>query len=173
SDLDSGLIYRIGEDGEIRDSFDHGVAGRPANGLAPVPDDGVTLDIKSPDFDVEKPESWGYTPEERRVYGLAVQQGRLFYAVAGQVWSIGVSPDGFGDDARLELDAEALPGDGPITDMLFDRQGRLYLAQRGAQRGSYDFSLFAEPEKSAVVRYIPETPDDPATEGHWRPDPEA
>ena len=63
-------------------------------------------------------------------------------------------------------------GDGPITDMLFDREGRIYLAQRGAQRASYDYSVFAEPEKSDVVRYKKEEPDDPATESVWVSDAE-
>ena len=43
---------------------------------------------------------------ERRIFGLAVHQGRLYYAVADslQIWSVGLSPDGsFGDDAVIEL----------------------------------------------------------------------
>ena len=34
SDLDTGLIHRIDADGSLIDTFDHGVAGRPAHGLA-------------------------------------------------------------------------------------------------------------------------------------------
>ncbi len=173
SDLDSGLIYRLSETGEVIDSFDHGVKARPAKGLSEVADDGKKADIHSPAFDSQNPDSWGYTPDERRVYGLVVNDGRLYYAVHGQVWSVGVSADGFADDARWELDVEGLPGDGPITDMLFDKDGRMYLAQRGRQRASYDYSVFAEPEKSAVVRYRREEPDDPATESVWVADPES
>ena len=173
SDLDRGLIYRLGNGGEIIDSFDHGIDGRPAKGLAPVPDDGKQAEIGNAAFNSENPESWGYTQAERRVHGLAVQDGRLYYAVGGQVWSIGISAEGFAKDARWELNVEGLDGEGPITDMLFDKQGRLYLAQRGAQRGSYDYSLFAEPEKSAVARYRREEPDNPATDGVWVAEPES
>jgi len=173
SDLDRGFIYRLGKNGDVIDSFDHGVNGRPAKGLAPIPDDGSQAEIGKAGFDSANPQSWGYTQEERRVHGLAVQDGRLYYAVSGQIWSIGIAAEGFAKDARWELNVEALPGTGPITDMLFDKQGRLSLAQRGAQRGSYDYSLFAEPEKSAVVRYAREEPDDPATDSVWVAEPES
>ena len=166
SDLDGGLIYRLGDSGEVIDSFDHGRDGRPAKGLTPVTDNGKQAEIGSAAFNSEDPESWGYTQEDRRVHGLAVHDGRLYYAVADQVWSIGIY-EGFDKDARWELNVEGLPGKGPITDMLFDKQGRLYLAQRGHQRGSYDYSLFAEPQKSAVVRYRREEPDNSATESVW------
>jgi len=173
SDLDNGLIYRISAEGQVLHSFDHGVNGRPAKGLPPVADDGATMNITSPSFNSEDPGTWGYTPKDRMVWGMAVHDGRLYYAVAGgkQVWSIGIRNDGdFAGDPRWELDANALPGDGPITDMLFDNRGRMLLAQRGAPRGSYDFSVFAEPGKSSVVRYSLETPDDPATPSVWRQD---
>lgn len=173
SDLDSGLIYRLAQNGAVIDSFDHGVAGRPAKGLAPLPDDSSALDIKNPAFDSENPDTWGFTAKDRMVWGLAMHQNRLYYAVAGgqQVWSIGILANGaFAGDARWEFDVNGLPGDGPITDMAFDGQGRLILAQRGAARGSYDYSVFAEPKKSAVVRYSRETPDNPATESAWAPD---
>jgi len=167
SDLDTGLIYRLNSTGGVIDSFDHGVDGRPVRGLAAVSDDGTTIDIENPAFDTEDPDTWAFTQEERRVHGLAVHNGRLYYAVAGQVWSIGVTEDGFAADARWELDADALEGNGPISDMLFDGQGRIYLAERGEQRGSYDYSVFAEAENSKVVRYRLEDPDDPLTESIW------
>ncbi len=170
SDLDTGLIHRLGNGGDIIDSFDHGVAGRPAKGLAPVSDDGRQANIENGDFNSDDPASWGYTQDERRVYGLAIHDSRLYYAAGGQIWSIGISAEGFAKDARWELDAKS---DGPITDMLFDGQGRLYLAQRGAQRASYDYSVFAEPEKAAVMRYVRETPDDPSTESAWVAEPDS
>jgi hypothetical protein len=173
SDLDSGLIYRIDAGGQIVDSFDHGASGRPAKDLAPVNDDGVKLDITNAGFDSADPGTWGYTAAERRVHGMAIQAGRLYYAVDGQVWSIGISQAGFAGDARWEFDAKGLPGDGPVTDMLFDGQGRITLAQRGHQRNSYDYSVFADAEKSNVVRYRREEPDNPATESAWIEEPEA
>lgn len=172
SDLDDGRIYRISATGAVIDSFDHGVQGRPIAGLDAVEDDGEQADITDADFDIEKPETWGFTPAQRRVHGLAVREGRLFYAVNGQVWSVAISGDGF-SAPRWELDADGLSGDGPNTDMLFNAQGQLYLAQRGEQRGSYDFSVFAEPEGSDVVRYRLEDPDDPTTESRWVEEPES
>ena len=173
SDLDNGLIYRIAPDGTVVDSFDHGVSGLSAAGKPPVADDGKLMDITSPSFDTQNPATWGYTQKARMVWGLAVHNDRLYYAVAGglQVWSVGINADGtFANDPRWELDAKALPGDGPITNILFDGQGRMLLAQRGAPRGSYDYSVFAEPGKSSVVRYHLETPDDPSTPSAWAPD---
>src|SRR5262245_9842548 len=158
SDLDTGLVHRITADGAAVDSFDHGVTGRPAKALPAVADDGSKADIKSAAFSVEDPATWGYTANERLVWGLAIRGGRLYYAVAAgpQVWSVGLKADGgFAGDARWELDVAAPPGEQPsvISDMAFDGLGRLYLAQRGPQRGSYDYSVFAEPGQSAVLRY--------------------
>ncbi len=175
SDRDSGLIHQINADGNVVAAFDHGVTGRPAKGLAPVPDDGKVMVITDPAFDTEDPSTWGYTQPERQVYGMAINGGRLYYAVTGgqQVWSVGLRDDGsFANDPRWELDVIGLPGTGPITDMLFDKSGRMYLAQRGTAKGSYSYAEFAEPGKSAVVRYRLEQPDDPATESRWVPAPE-
>lgn len=173
SDLDTGLIHRLDEDGQLIDTFDHGVDGRPAKGLASVSDDGAKANIESPAFDIEKPETWGLTPVERRVHGMAVHQDRLYYAADHMIWSIGIDESGrFGGDARWELDIDATSPDTQLSDMLFDAQGRMYVAERAAQRGSYDFSHFAEPEKAEVKRYRLEDPDDPATESRWIADPE-
>ncbi len=43
----------------------------------------------------------------------------------------------------------------------------MILAQRGAQAGSYDYSVFAQPQTASVVRYTREVPDDPATPSTW------
>ncbi len=170
SDLDNGLIYRLAANGDLIDSFDHGLMGRPASGLVPVIDDGKRADIEDPAFDSTNPATWGFTQPERRIGGMAIYGGRLYYAVlAGhQVWSVGLTEAGaFADDARWELDVTGLSGTGPITDMLFDDEGRMVLAQRGEQRGSYDFSVFAEPQRSEVMRFRRETPDNPATPSAW------
>ena len=37
TDLESGLIHRLGLDGSDRGSFDHGTAGRAKAGLEPLP----------------------------------------------------------------------------------------------------------------------------------------
>ena len=175
SDLDTGLIYRLDSTGLLTDTFDHGVAGRPAKGLAPVPDDGSATDITGPGFNAEDPATWGYTQKERMVWGMAMHGGRLYYAVADgpQIWSIGIKLDGtFGSDPRWELDVAGLASTNPVSDIAFDNEGRMILAQRGTQRGSYDYSVFAEPKQSSVVRYRREIPDDPATPGSWVPVPD-
>jgi hypothetical protein len=46
TDLDTGLIHRIGIDGALIDTFDHGVVGRPTRGLPALADDGAVMDIQ-------------------------------------------------------------------------------------------------------------------------------
>jgi hypothetical protein len=177
SDLQTGMIHRFDLEGHDLGHFDHGVNGRPKKDLPPLADDPAKrMDITSPSFDTEKPESWGYAARERLVYGLAVHGRRLFYAVMGpdspQIWSIGIARDGgFADDPRWELDAEA-ETDHPVTDLVFDRQARLYLAQRGFVQNPYDYSVFAVPAMSEVLRYRKEDPDNPETPSVWAEEPE-
>jgi uncharacterized repeat protein (TIGR01451 family) len=167
SDLDTGLIYRLDPDGIIIDSFDHGVDGRPEHELEIVEDDGSAMDIADPAFSTEDPATWGFTQPERKVFGLATRGGRLYYAVFGQVWSVRIGADGSFGTARWELDVNGLLAGNEITDILFDPQGRMVLAQRGPQAGSYDYAVFAAPRTSSVVRYEREFPADPATPGTW------
>jgi hypothetical protein len=159
SDLDTGLIHRFDVDGADRGQFDHGRDGRAARGLPPVADDGRRMDIASIGFDSEDPSTWGFTQPERRVHGLAVERGRLYYAVADgpQIWSVGLADDGsFAGDVRLELEVAAERS--PVTGIVFDSRGRMYLAQRGALDNRYDFSRFAEPARSRVLRYARSAP---------------
>ena len=170
SDLANCLIYRIGLYRTLIDSFDHGVTGRPAHQLAAVPDDGSSVDITDSSFNSEDPSTWGFTAPAREVYGLALHQGRLSYAVAEgpQIWSVGINADGsFAGDPRWELDVAGLASGNQITNIVFDPEGRMILAQRGPQVGSYDYSVFAKPQTSSVVRYSREIPDDPATPSTW------
>ncbi|MCC7250965.1 hypothetical protein [Hyphomicrobium sp.] len=175
SDLDTGLIHRIDSAGNLVDTFDHGIAGREKAGLSAVADDGSKADIKEPAFDSMYPATWGFTQPERRVWGLAVDGGRLYYAVAGgpEVWSVSIGLDGaFGSDARREFEMSGTPGNHPISDIAFDGQGMMYVAQRGVVRGSYDYAAFSAEKASVVFRYRREIPDDPATPGSWVPVPD-
>lgn len=169
SDLDTGLIYRLAADGIIIDTFDHGVSGRPEHGLDAVEDDGSVMDVTDPAFNSEDPATWGFSQAERKVYGLAVHGGRLYYAVADgpQIWSVRIAADGSFGAARWELDVTGPLSSNEVTDIAFDPQGRMILAQRGPQVGSYDYSIFAEPGISSIVRYEREFPDDLATPGTW------
>jgi hypothetical protein len=172
SDLDTGLIHRFDMTGADLGQFDHGVTGRPRHGLPAMEDDGRRMDISSADFDVENPGTWGFTQPERRVLAIAAHQGRLYYSLAanGEVWSVALERNGgFGDDARLEL---SLDDHKAVTGIAFDSRGRMYLAQRGALRGSYDYSVLAEPGDSRLLRYTPEEPDDANTPTRWLPDAE-
>ena len=169
SDLDTGLIHRIDANGELIDSFDHGVAGRPAHGLAPVADDGAVMDIHGAAFDSEDPDSWGYTQDERRVWAVSYHGGRVYYSVGekSEIWSVGIARDGtFAGDPRWELTVKA-DKDYAVTDIAFDNSGFMYLAQRGPVENRYDYSQFADSGKGEVIRYWRENPDDPATESVW------
>ena len=174
SDLDSGLIHRIGVDGALIDTYDHGVDGRPARELAAVADDGAVMDIQGAAFDTEDPESWGYTQDERRIWGVQVHGGRVYYAVGekAEIWSVGLTREGaFAGDPRWELTVAA-EEDLAVTDIAFDNRGFMYLAQRGEIDNRYDYSRFADSGEGAVLRYWRESPDDPATESVWVPVPQ-
>lgn len=184
SDLATGFIHRFGLDGtEFVDAdgnvdlFDHGVTGRESAGLAAVsynPD--ARLDITSSDFDSEDPDTWGFTNEDRRIHGLAFNNGRLYYAVAGgsQIWSVGFEEKTglFLSEARWEIDVPEKPKALPITDMLFTHKGALVLAQRGEVQSTYDYSGFAAHGKARVYRYWLESPDNPDTKSIWIEEPE-
>ncbi|MBZ9816328.1 hypothetical protein LB552_21720 [Mesorhizobium sp. CA7] len=169
SDLDTGLIHRIDIEGNLIDSFDHGVAGRPAHGLAPVADDTAVMDIQAAAFDSEDPATWGYTQDARRVWAVAYHGGRLYYSVGekAEIWSVGIASDGgFAGGPRWELTVKA-DQDYAVTDISFDNKGFMYLAQRGPVENRYDYSRFADSGKGELIRYWREDPDDPATESAW------
>jgi len=169
SDLDTGLIYRLASDGTIIDSFDHGVTARPTHGLADVSDDGSAVDVTDPAFNTEDPSTWGVTQAERKVWGLGLRGGRLYYAAADgpSIWSVKINPDGSFGTARWELDVTGLASTDEITHIVFDPAGRMILAQRGAQAGSYDYSVLAATGTSSVARYSREFPEDPSTPSSW------
>jgi hypothetical protein len=178
SDLSTGLIHRFNLQGEQLDTFDAGGDGFAEAGLAKVSlDPNLVLDIGSKDFDSEDPETWAFTDENRRVYGLAVNKDRLYYALVGQsqIWSVGLEEKTgeFLKDARWELDVPKKPKKLPVTDMLFTSQGAMVLAQRSTIESTYDYANFAEPGKARVYRYWLESPeDDPNTPSRWIPEPE-
>lgn len=173
SDLDTGLIHRLDATGQLIDTFDHGLTGRPAGGLPAVADDGVVMDIKAPAFDSENSSTWGFTQPERRVWGVGFRAGRLYYTAGIEIWSVSINLDGtFGSDPRREIEVSGTPNNHPISDITFDNQDHMYVAQRGGIKGSYDYSVFADAKQSVVFRFKRETPDDPATPGIWVPVPD-
>ena len=165
SDRESGFIYRLALDGRILDHYDHGVAGRQAQGLPPVSwNSQQPIDIATPRFDSTDPSTWNYAAPERRIFGLAVFRQRLYYAVADglQIWSVGLNADGaFGSDPMIELAVPPSSGPTEISTITFDEQGRMFLAERAAPTGDFDLEALAVPAIGRVLRYaqIGRTPD--------------
>jgi hypothetical protein len=118
SDLYTGMIHRIDLDGRDLGSYDHGVSGRSAAGSPPLPfNPRLRPNIASDRFDSENPSTWGFAPPGRQVWGLAINDGRLYYSVSAgpQIWSVGIQSDGsFATDPRWELDVPAQSGPIPV-----------------------------------------------------------
>ena len=183
SDLYTGMIHRfaIADGSELGAPYNHGVTGRGAANLPPMPFNPANRpNIANNKFNSENPDSWGFAPSERRVWGLAVQAGRLFYSARNgsttegpQVWSVGITQDGsFGTDARLEVEVAAQPGPYPVSDIAFSQKGAMILAQRAPVAASYDYSAFTKPGEPRVLRYWLKDANDPPSPGLWKPMPE-
>jgi hypothetical protein len=157
ADRETGIIHCFAMNGRERGSYDHGVAGRSAQGLSAVawnPRPGVN--IRSPQFDSGQPTTWDYAVPERRIFGLAVYQQRLYYAVADglQIWSVGLNSDGsFAGDAVIEFVVPPAAGPTEISKITFDEQGRMFLAERPEPTGAFNFQALAVPEIGRVLRY--------------------
>jgi hypothetical protein len=174
ADRGSGVIHSFNLDGIETGRFDHGVQGRNAARMPPVAfDPNRRTSIRSPQFDSTVPDSWGYAPAVRRVFGLAVHRGRLYYAVASglQIWSVSLAPNGaFGPDARIEVTVP--PGVAPtseISKILFDDNGDMLLAERGAPAGAYDFGALRQHDTGRVLRFRPKPPGAGGTPFYWEP----
>lgn len=171
SDRDTGMIHRFDLGGNDLGTFDHGVTARPVTGLKALPFEASNrLDITSGTFKADDPKTWGFAEDGRNVWGLAIDGGRLYYAVAEgpQVWSVSINGRGeFGDDPRFELDLPIDFSPNPISAIAFTADGKMILAQLGAQ-------------DNAVMVFTPETPEDIEdlegqgldTPNAWVPDPE-
>jgi hypothetical protein len=176
ADRDTGLIHRFTRDGVERGRFDHGSQALSAAGLPPIGfDPRKRLNIESPAFDTANPATWAYAPPARRVFGMAVSRGRLYYAVAAglRIWSVSLLPDGsFGSDARGEVSVPrgALPNS-EVSEILFDDNGDMLVAERGAPTGAYDYKALAESPENRVLRFRPKNPDDPPSRDLWFPVP--
>ncbi|TLG74091.1 hypothetical protein [Methylocystis sp. B8] len=159
ADRGTGMIHRLDMTGAERSHYDHGAQGRPSAGLPAAPFNPANrLDIASAQFHTDDPATWGYAPPERRIFGLAVHAGRLYYAVAErlQIWSVAIMPDGtFAADARIEVTVAPGAGATEISKIAFDDQGRMLLAERAAPTGAYDFGALAQPGIGRVLRYAP------------------
>jgi hypothetical protein len=157
ADRETGLIHRFGMNGADLGVYDHGTTGTAAVGIAPSPAAaGSGINLTSPQFDSARPETWGYAEPGRRVFGLAVRDHRLYYAVAegSRIWSVGLNADGsFGPDIRIEVAAPLAAGATEISRITFDDAGRMYLAERPAPTGAQDFEALSVPSIGRVLRY--------------------
>ena len=157
SDRESGLIHRIGPNGDDLGTYDHGVSGRAAQGLPSAPwTTPKPIDVTNPQFDTTQPTTWNYPAPERRVFGIVIHERRLYYAVADslQIWSVGLNDDGsFGKDAVIELAVPPSTGPTEISKITFDEQGRMFLADRPAPTGAFDFKALAVQGIGRVLRY--------------------
>jgi Domain of unknown function DUF11 len=183
SDLYTGMIHRFALDGrDLGTPYDHGVTGRPTRAnLAPHPFNPRNRpNIASARFDSENPNTWGFAPPARRVWALAVHEGRLYYSARNgapingpQIWSIGIRQDGnFAADPRWELDVSGEPGPYPVSDIAFSNKGAMILAQRAPIAASYDYSAFTKPGEPRVLRYWLKDRNDPPSPGRWKLVPE-
>jgi hypothetical protein len=173
ADRGTGMIHAFDLNGQERGRYDHGTQGRAAAGLPPVPyDPARRLDITSASFKTDDPSTWGFAADERRVFGLGVQAGRLYYAVAGeQVWSVSIMPDGsFGSDARIDVQVPPWDGESEISKITFDDTGAMLLAERAVPTGAYDFAALAREAVGRVLRYQQVAPQAVAQPGQPAPD---
>ena len=161
ADRTTGMIHRFSPDGTDKGVFDHGVQGLTAIGQQPAPFDASTLaNINTASFDTENPQTWGFAPAPRRVFALAVHGQRLYYSIYGpKIWSVGIAADGsFVNDARFEVDSPALQQDIEISSIVFDGSGFMYIAERGAPTGDYNFINVANSGQNRVKRFAPKLP---------------
>ena len=180
SDLYTGMIHRFDLDGrDLGPPYDHGVTGRPRANVAAVPfDPRNRLNIASDRFDSENPTTWGFTAPTRRVWGLAVYGGRLYYSArngavpnAPQIWSVGIQQDGtFGANA-LGARRSGAAGPYPVSDIAFSQQGAMILAQRADRRQLRLFRLH-QAGRAARAALLAEGCDRSAAGGAWKLVPE-
>ncbi len=169
SDLDTGMIHRISLNGQDLGHYDHGVEAREVYGLKPIvlnPFD--RADIKSRNFDSTNRDTWGYARAGRIVYGLAVAKSRLFYAVyngkdaPSEIWSVALDKKGnfISKSSRFELRLGGLKANMPVTDMVVTNDGKMFLAQRALNVGSYNMQNFLNSVDAQVVVYHLKKPQD-------------
>jgi hypothetical protein len=155
ADRETGMIHRLGLDGREIGRYDHGVQARSSMALQPVAYDGAKrLDITSVQFNASDPETWNYAAPERRIFGLGIRNGRLYYAVAQglQIWSARIGPQEL-DQPVLEFSVPPGSGVSEISKITFDDQGRMILAERAKPSGTEDFEVLAKEAVGRVLRY--------------------
>ncbi|MEM7777700.1 MAG: hypothetical protein AAF732_19070 [Pseudomonadota bacterium] len=156
--LETGYIHRLNSKGETVEIFDHGTTALKKAGEDTVAYDPTKrVAIDNPAFDVEDPKTWGYAKNARLVVAVTIHDNRLYYSVAEgpQIWSVGLDEEtgAFEDDARLELDLGETASDNMVTGIVFDGDGKLYLSQRGAPTGAFDYGKLAQSGETSILRF--------------------
>jgi hypothetical protein len=174
ADRDTGMVHSFDLGGRETARFDHGAQALPTIGLPPLPfDPRKRLDIRTPAFDSESAATWNFAPPSRRVFGLAVNRGRLYYAVAAgnRIWSVTIGEDGsFGADARVEYVVPNGPVPGTeISKIIFDDAGDMLLAERGGPTGAYDFDALTAQNSGRVLRLRAQQPGADGSPFFWAP----
>ena len=164
SDLYTGMIHRFDLDGNELGRYDHGVTGLGAAKLATVPFDPKNRpNIASERFDSEKPDTWGFAPAARRVWGLAVHEGRLYYSVVGRTADlVGRHRARRQLRRRSALGARRPGAGGSVAGFRYrllatGRDDRWRSARLIA--GAYDYSAFTQPGEPQVLRVLAERPE--------------
>ncbi len=65
----------------------------------------------------------------------------------------------------------APPPGAEISEILFDDNGDMLVAERGEPTGAYDYKALAEAGENRVLRFRPKRPDDPPSRDLWFPVP--
>ena len=155
ADRETGLIHRFGPDGAERGRYDHGVTGREAMAMTPVPfDPSRTLDIANPPFDAPTRRPGDFALPKPLVFGLAVHAAAAFLFGRRQSADLVGRPYARGrlhGDPRSEFVVPIAVRPSEISKIAFDDQGRILLAERPVPTGAYDF---AELSRAGVGRVL-------------------
>ncbi|WP_185962221.1 peptidoglycan-binding domain-containing protein [Palleronia caenipelagi] len=176
SDLDFGTIHRINAAGIEQEVYDHGLTALPLVGRTAVADDEVQAERESPLFDPGNPDSWGVTQTARRVRGLEVRGGRLWYSVASgateapEIWSIGIDKEtGELGTPRFEVAVTKTEPESKVFDVDFGPDGQMLVSTRPPVFAEFEMENFVPDQMSDVLRYTAEYPEDTTTPELWEP----
>jgi len=137
SDFEDGNIYGLDTSGNVAFTYDHGVTGRPIEGLSVLPDNGIVGQE---------------TQIARKTWGVQVDSGRLYYSVGSDmtndVWSVLLAPNGqpYTSTAKREFTVPPYGGNMFSTISSIDLScNRMLLAERSTG--------FMGPHTSRLLEY--------------------
>lgn len=147
SNFEDGLIYGMDCNGNpLPATYDHGLAN-----LA-MADDGVQMDPSYASNNTSAPS--GFTQVGRRVWGVQVFNGKLYYSIWGQdnrrqegsnqIWSVGLDSAGrFTGPGMLEITMPLISSSfsNPVSDIAFSSTGDMLTAEKTMNRDVGDFSV--------------------------------